>query len=137
MPILILFIKNRNLFGCLRCLHYISKKITDMTTAKEIINSLPARFKADKVEDDLDIVFHFELSGDEGGEYTVHIKDKACAIEEGLVGEPKCTVKAKAKVYAEVELGKTNPQMAFMMGKIKVSNLNAMLKFADCFERAH
>lgn len=108
-----------------------------MTTAKEIISSLPSRFKADKVDEDLDIVFHFELSGDDGGEFTVHIKDKTCTIEEGLIGEAKCTVKAKAKTYAEVELGKTNAQMAFMMGKVKVSNLNAMLKFADCFERAY
>ena len=108
-----------------------------MTTAKEIINSLPNRFKADKVDDDLNIVFHFELSGDDGGEFTVHIKDKTCTIEEGLIGEAKCNVKAKAKTYAEVELGKTNAQMAFMMGKIKVTNLNAMLKFADCFERAY
>lgn len=104
-------------------------------TAKEIINSLPERFKADKVDDDLDVVFHFELSGDDGGEFTVNICEKTCTVEEGLVGEPKCVVKAKAKTYAEVELGKTNAQMAFMMGKVKVTNLNAMLKFAECFER--
>lgn len=108
-----------------------------MTTAREIILSLKDRFKPDKVEDDLDIVFHFELSGDNGGDFTVTIKDKTCTVAEGLEGEAKCTVKAKDKVYADVELGKTNAQMAFMMGKIKVNNLNAMLKFVDCFERLH
>jgi putative sterol carrier protein len=108
-----------------------------MTTAKEIILSLESRFKPEKVEADLDIVFHFQLSGDAGGDFTVTIKDKTCRVEEGLVGEAKCTVKAKDNVYAEVELGKTNAQMAFMMGKIKVDNLNAMLKFVDCFERLH
>lgn len=108
-----------------------------MTTAKEIIASLPERFKADKVTDDLNIIFHFDLEGETGGQYTVHIKDKTCSIEEGLQGEPKCVVKAKDKVYADVELGKTNAQMAFMMGKIKVTNLNAMLKFVECFERLH
>ncbi len=106
-----------------------------MTTAKEIINSLPNRFKADKVDEDLDIIFHFEISGDNGGDFTVAIKNKECTVTEGLYDEAKCTVKAKDKVYADVELGKTNAQMAFMMGKVKVSNLNAMLKFADCFER--
>ena len=102
-----------------------------MTTAREIISSLPNRFKADKVDEDLDIVFHFEIEGDNGGEFTIHIKDKTCTVENGLIGEAKCTVKANDKVYADVELGKTNAQMAFMMGKIKVSNLNAMLKFVD------
>ncbi len=108
-----------------------------MTTAREIILSLEQRFKPDSVNEDLNIVFHFDLSGDTGGEFTVTIKDKTCCVVEGLVGEPKCVVKSKAKVYADVELGKTNAQMAFMMGKIKVNNLNAMLKFVDCFERLH
>lgn len=106
-----------------------------MTTAKEIIQSLPKRFKADKVDDLLDIIFHFEISGEDGGDFSVIIKDKTCTVLEGLQGEAKCTVTAKDSTYADVELGKTNAQMAFMMGKIKVSNLNAMLKFADCFER--
>tara|TARA_B110000037_G_C16989497_1_gene452492 strand:- start:115 stop:441 length:327 start_codon:yes stop_codon:yes gene_type:complete len=108
-----------------------------MTTAKEMILSLESRFKPEKVEDNLDIVFHFELSGDNGGDFTVTIKDKNCSVVEGLKGEAKCSVKAKDTVYAEVELGKANAQMAFMMGKIKVTNLNAMLKFVDCFERLH
>jgi len=108
-----------------------------MTTAKEIILSLKDRFKPEKVDEDLNVVFHFDLKGDNGGQYTVTIKDKTCNVEEGLIGEPKCVVKAKDKVYADVELGKTNAQMAFMMGKIKVTNLNAMLKFVDCFERLH
>lgn len=108
-----------------------------MTTAREIILSLTDRFKADKVEDDLNIVFHFDLAGDTGGEYTVTIKDKTCTVVEGLEGEAKCVVKAKGTTYADVELGKTNAQMAFMMGKIKVTNLNAMLKFVDCFDRLH
>lgn len=108
-----------------------------MNTAKEIILSLTDRFKAEKVDDDLDIVFHFDIKGDTGGEFTVTIKDKTCTVVEGLEGEAKCVVKAKDKIYADVELGKTNAQMAFMMGKIKVTNLNAMLKFVDCFERLH
>jgi len=108
-----------------------------MTTAKEIILSLESRFLPEKVDEDLNIVFHFELSGDDGGEFTVTIADKTCCVVEGLEGEAKCTVKAKGKVYADVELGKTNAQMAFMMGKIKVNNLNAMLKFVECFERLH
>ncbi|MBS1619290.1 MAG: SCP2 sterol-binding domain-containing protein, partial [Bacteroidetes bacterium] len=37
--------------------------------------------------------------------------------------------------YADIETGKTNPQMAFMMGKIKISNLGEMMKFMGLFRK--
>ena len=103
------------------------------TTAKEILYSLPGRLKADKVDDTLSGVFHFKMEGE--GEYTITLKDKQVTVEEGLVGEPTCEVKAKASDYADIELGKTNAQMAFMMGKIKISNLGEMMKFMGLFKR--
>jgi len=108
-----------------------------MKTAKEIIQSLPERFKPETVNPETHIIFHFEISGSEGGDFTVTIQNKACTIQEGLTGEPKCVVKVKDKTYAELEFGKANPQMAFMMGKIKISNINAMFKFAECFEKLY
>jgi acyl-CoA dehydrogenase len=108
-----------------------------MKTAREIIQTLPERFIEHKVSDDLDIIFHFEIAGSEGGDFTVQIKNRECTIEEGLHGTPKCVVTTKDKVYTELEYGKTNQQMAFMMGKIKVSNLGAMFKFMECFEKLY
>jgi acyl-CoA dehydrogenase len=107
------------------------------STAREIILSLASRFNADQVDDDLDIIFHFDISGPEGGQFTVQIEDDTCKVTEGLEGDPKCLVTCTDKVYADVELGKTNAQMAFMMGKIKISNIMAMMKFIACFTRLH
>ncbi|MGB1248588.1 MAG: SCP2 sterol-binding domain-containing protein [Chitinophagales bacterium] len=107
------------------------------TTAKEIILSLSDRFKTASVDEDLEIIFHFEISGDRGGDFTVHIKDAKCTVSKGLHGEPKCEIKVSDSNYEEIELGKTNAQMAFMMGKIKISNIGAMLKFVENFERLH
>lgn len=106
-------------------------------TAREIIFSLSERFNADKVDKDLDIIFHFDISGDNGGKFTVHIEDDKCKVSEGLTGEAKCEISCKDKVYEDIELGKTNPQMAFMMGKIKISNIMAMMKFIESFDRLH
>ncbi len=102
-------------------------------TAKEILYSLPERLKVDKLEDDTTGVFHFLMEGE--GNFTISLKDKICTVEEGLVGEPTCEVKAKASDYADIELGRSNPQMAFMMGKIKISNLGEMMKFMGLFRR--
>ena len=102
-------------------------------TAKEILYSLPGRLKEDKVDDSTEGVFHFRMEGE--GDYTITLKNKQVTVEEGLIGTPTCEVKAKASDYADIELGKTNPQMAFMMGKIKISNLGEMMKFMGLFRK--
>jgi hypothetical protein len=102
-------------------------------TAKEILYSLPGRLKEDKVDDSTEGVFHFHMEGE--GEYTITLKDKKVTVEEGLHGTPTCDIKAKASDYADIELGRTNPQMAFMMGKIKISNLGEMMKFMGLFRK--
>jgi putative sterol carrier protein len=102
-------------------------------TAREILYSLQDRLKADKLDADTSSVFHFKMEGE--GDFTISLKDKKITVEEGLIGDPNCEVKAKAKDYADIELGRTNPQMAFMMGKIKVSNLGEMMKFMGLFRR--
>jgi len=107
------------------------------STAREIILSLAQRFNAEKIDEDLDILFHFDISGANGGQFTVQIEDDTCKVTEGLEGDPKCVITCTDKVYEDIELGKTNAQMAFMMGKIKISNIMAMMKFINVFDRLH
>jgi len=104
------------------------------TTAKQILDSLPLRFRAEKAQG-FNTVFHFDISGDETLQYTVIIKDGTCIIQQGFVGTPDCTVNTKAKTYVELETGKINPQMTLMTGKVKVSSLSAMIQFAKCFRK--
>jgi acyl-CoA dehydrogenase len=104
------------------------------TTAKEILLSLPTRLKADKVAG-VDTLFHFNVAGPNGGEFSVAIKDGACTVTEGFQGDAKCVVTTQDSVYEDVELGRTNPQMAVMMGKIKITNIGEMMKFAGFFNR--
>ncbi len=104
-------------------------------TAKEIIYSLKERFMPDKAEPGYETTFHINLSGDGGGDFTVEIIDGEINVSDGLQGDAKCTVTAKASIYEEVEWGKTNPQMAFLTGKVKVSDIGEMLDFAGLFHR--
>jgi putative sterol carrier protein len=112
-----------------------SKVIALPQTAREILHSLPQRLKADKLEAGTYGVFHFMMEGE--GDFTITLKDGGVTIQESLIGEPTCNVKAKAKDYVDIELGKVNPQMAFMMGKIKISNLAEMMKFMGLFKPVH
>lgn len=103
-------------------------------TAREIILSLETRFAPERAEG-FESVVHLDVEGERGGQFTVEIKNGTCSVKEGFHGEPSCTVKTKDEVYEEVELGKTNAQMAVMMGKIKISNLMEMMKFIGMFHR--
>lgn len=100
-------------------------------TAKEIVLGLPSRFKGEGGSDSG--TFHFKLEGEGGGEFTVSVANGACTVAEGLSGDADCVISASASDFEDAELGRTNKQMAVMMGKIKISNLGAMLKFLSLF----
>ena len=103
-----------------------------LETAKEIIQSLPLRLKPG-AGTGVDILYHFKISGNDGGNFTVTVNDSKCEVKEGLTGEPKCIVESTDVNYADAEWGRINVQMAVMFGKIKVSNIGSMMKFIEMF----
>lgn len=101
--------------------------------AQSIIRTLPSRFRAAKAGDYHGVI-HFKISGEKGGEFTVRIEGDTCMVENGCVGKADCVVETVDKTYLEMETGKLNPQIAFMMGKVKVSNVPEMLQFTQLFD---
>lgn len=101
-------------------------------TAKEIVFGLPDRLKQEEAAGQSGI-FHFQLEGETGGDFTVNVADGVCTVSEGLQGEPDCVISGLATDFEDAEEGRVNRQMAVMMGKIKISNLGAMLKFIGMF----
>jgi len=95
-------------------------KMGSPETAADIIRSLCDRFRPEKAGD-LSTVFHFDLSGEGGGQFTVTIENGKCRVEPGLQGQAKCLVQATAATYSDIEFGRTNAEMAFMTGKIKIA----------------
>jgi len=105
------------------------------SAARDIILSLKERFRPEKADPGYEAVFHLDISGDRGGQYTVSINDGTITVEEGHSSEATCTISASDDTYEDVEWGRTNPQMAFLFGKDKVSDIGAMLDFAGLFHR--
>ncbi len=98
-------------------------------TVKEFLHGLPRRVVPEALEGK-DSLFHFLISGDEGGEFTVRIRDGEVRVSDGLEGTPKCTVRAKDKHFMKVVNGEMNATMAVMTGKVKISNLSEMMEYA-------
>ncbi len=109
-------------------------KAIELPTAKEIILNLNNRFKEDRALD-YEGIFQFDISGDNGGQFTVEIDKGKLKVSEGMNGEALCLVETEDHVYQGVETGSINPQQALMTGQIKVSDLAAMMKFGTFFKR--
>ena len=111
------------------------EKIIPVTkTAAEILQSLPERFLPENAGD-WETVFHFDISGPEGGQFTVNITKGKCSVESGFKGEAKCTVNVSDKAYHDIEFGKMKPEWAFMTGNIRMSDLAEMMRFTKMFQR--
>ena len=78
-------------------------------------------------------VFHFDIEGENTGQKTVQIVDGKLTILDGLVDTPVCVVKAKGETLMKIVTGEENAMMAFMMGKIKVSNPGELMKYSKIF----
>ena len=101
-------------------------------STKEFLLALPQRVHPDALTGH-NTNFHFDVTGDNAGQYTVAVVDGKMNVQEGLHGDPKCTIKAKESDLMGVVDGSINPMMAVMMGKLKISNLGEMQKYAKAF----
>ena len=97
-----------------------------------IMRSLPARFRPDRAGDFAGS-FHFDIEGAPKPQWTVIIEDGECRVEEGLVGEPACVVRMNEKTYVGIETGTKSPMIAFVKGRIKVTNVGHMRRYDRVF----
>lgn len=100
--------------------------------AKDFIFNLPEKVRQEAVEG-METIFHFDLSGEDGGSYTLALKDGVLTASEGLQGEPRCVVKSSGDNFIKVVTGQLNPLMAILTGKLKVSNQGEMVRYAKLF----
>lgn len=101
-------------------------------TAAEFLQELPTKVRPELLEG-IDTIFHFDLEGEGGGQYTVYVKDGKVNVEQGLNDEPKCVVKTKTETLLGIISKDINPMMAVMTGKIKISNPGELIKYAKIF----
>lgn len=99
-----------------------------------IIESLPERFRGNKAGK-FKAVIHYKISGSDGGEYTARVENETCEVFTGLKGRPSCVVETNVKTFIEMETGKTNPQIAFMMGNLRISNVPEMMAFIKLLKK--
>ena len=90
------------------------------TTVKEFLQLLPGRLNSDAAED-LDAVYQFELSGAEGGQYILTIRDGACQITEGMHADPHVVLSMAGEDCIKILKGQLSGPAVAMSGRLKIS----------------
>ena len=103
-------------------------------TVEQLIQNHEKAFIPEKAEG-LDVVIQYKLTGDEGGDWIINIKDGVCTVEEGEAESPTMTLNADGRDFGDVLLGKANGMQYFMEGKIKLAgDLNLAMKLTSMFK---
>jgi putative sterol carrier protein len=90
------------------------------TTVKEFFQLLPGRLDPDAAED-LDAVYQFDLSGAQGGQYILMIREGACQVAEGMHADPHVVLSMAGEDCLKVLTGQLSGPAAAMSGRIKIS----------------
>lgn len=102
--------------------------------AREILQKMPAAFRADKAGSAKALI-QLMLNGDGGGNWAIDVSDGQCAVREETLPKPDVQVTMDAANFVSLIQGKLNPVQAFMTGKIKVSgNVGHVMQMMNWFD---
>jgi putative sterol carrier protein len=108
--------------------------MSDEITVQKLMARMPKAFIPENAAG-VDAVIQYHLSGDEGGDWVVTIRDQKCTVESGVTENPTMTLRADSEDYKNVILGKLDPMAAFMQQKLKLTgNLNMALGLTKFFK---
>jgi putative sterol carrier protein len=92
-----------------------------MPTSKEILEQeIPKRIQAKPdIAKDINAVIHFNITGDNGGTWTLDCTKSADWMTAGATGTPKMTITCSNDDFVKISTKQMNAQMAAMQGKLK------------------
>jgi putative sterol carrier protein len=91
-----------------------------LTSVKEVFEKMPEVFNPAAAAG-LNMIFQFNITGDEAGEWHVIIKDNTCQVLDGAHGSPNVTLTMADADWLAMCNGTLNGMTAFMTGKLKAS----------------
>jgi len=105
---------------------------TQAQTPKEFFEKiLPARFKAEKAAG-VNVVAQINVSGVEGGDWAVTVKDQKMQVTQGVHVSPDLTLKMTPADFLDLVNGKISAEKAFFSGKVQFKgNIAVALKLRD------
>ena len=108
--------------------------MTEELTIEKLMELMPKAFQPEKAGDiDADILFN--LQGDGGGDWVLHVHDGAATVTEGSAEGTRLTLTADADDFLKLITGELNAMSAFAQGKVKLKgDLSLAMKMMDFFK---
>ena len=90
-------------------------------TAKDILETEIPNVLKNKPElaKDINAVIHFNITGNDGGTWTMDLTKPSDWVSTGAAGTPKMTITVSADDFLKIRAKQLNAQMAAMQGKLK------------------
>ena len=106
--------------------------MTEAKTPKEFFEKvLPSRFKPDKALG-IDVTVQVNITGPNGGDWVVTIKNQKLEVEEGTHPSPALELKMAEIDYMDLINGKMSGEKAFITGKLRFKgNVSLALKLKE------
>jgi putative sterol carrier protein len=102
-------------------------------TCRELLVMMPAGFRKEGSAG-LNVVYQFEISGQEDFVAHLRITGGTCVFVEGPHPKPDVTIKSPSDVWLAISKGEMNGQTAFMTGKYKAEgNITLLMKLGTLF----
>ena len=109
----------------------VGKDGSTLTHKNSSKKSYPHRFKAEKAAG-VDVIAQINVSGPEGGNWAVTVKDQKLTVTEGVNPSPSLTLKMSLEDFLDLVNGKLSAEKAFFTGKIQFKgNIAVALKLRD------
>ena len=106
--------------------------MTEAKTPKEFLEKvLPSRFKPEKAAG-IDITVQINITGPNGGDWFVTIKDQKLDTKEGTHPSPTMKLSMAESDYMDLINGKMSGEKAFMTGKLRFKgNIGMALRLKE------
>jgi putative sterol carrier protein len=93
--------------------------------------TLYSRFKSDRAKG-IDAIVQVDITGPDGGSWTVTIRDQKIEVKEGTHPSPMLSVSVTDRDFTDLINGKLSGERAFFTGKIRLKgNIGLALKLRD------
>jgi putative sterol carrier protein len=107
-------------------------EIMETNTPREFFEeALPARFKPEKAAG-INVIAQLNITGPEGGNWMVILKDQKIKVTEGTHAAPTLTLKMNENDFMDMVNGKLSAEKAFFTGKVHFrGDIGVALKLRD------
>jgi putative sterol carrier protein len=114
----------------------VKPAMTKPTSPKEWFDSLPRIFRADQAGG-FKATIEFDMTGSDGGAWTVSIGEGKIAVEQKKTEQPDCTVLISDKDFMGVLAGALDPFSAYQMGRLSIrGDMNVAMRFRELLSAA-